>query len=216
MSDTDPAAPDEGYGEDYDGQVTTAAPAAFPEQPDNPHNHIYTISMDARGPMIVVRGNTPTEINERFQALLDAGVTTTAASVYSHIKAEMQIAQGVGPVSPAGPPAPPSPQGPPFGPNVSVPAAPGYVGPPAPPAPAAAAPQGGAPVTGARNGPKPRPSWPQVYRIEVPFPSKEEFKAYRSQYQDAFKGKVAWAGGGAYWIHGDVVQSFANYNPVPA
>ncbi|MGV9850405.1 hypothetical protein ACWDWU_16790 [Streptomyces sp. NPDC003442] len=213
---SDQAVPDEGYDDDYDGQVTTAAPASFPDFPDNPHNHIYTISMDARGPMIVVRGNTPAEVNERFQALLDSGTTAVAASVYSHIKAEMQVAQGMGPVSPAGPPTPP--QGPPFGPNVSVPQAPGYVGPPAPPAPPASAPapQGGAPATGARNGPKPRPNWPQVYRIEVPFPRKEEFKTYRSQYQDAFKGRVAWAGGGAYWIHGDVVQSFANYNPVPA
>lgn len=58
--------------------------------------------------------------------------------------------------------------------------------------------------------------WPQVYKIDVPFNAKEQFKAFREQYKDAFKGKVSWAGGGGYWVHGDVVQSFANYNPVPA
>lgn len=199
--------------EEWEGDETAPA-TSYPEHPENPHNHIYTISMDARGPMIVVRGNTPQEMNERFQALLDGGTTTVAASVYSHIKAEMQVAQGVGPVSPAGPPAAPAPQGPPFGPNVSVPQAPGYQGPPAPPAP----PQGGAPATGARNGPKPRPTnWGQtVYRIEVPIQEKERFKAYRSEHQQFFKGKVLWAGGGSYWVHESVMQSFANYNPVPA
>ncbi|GAA4891150.1 hypothetical protein ACFPM3_20390 [Streptomyces coeruleoprunus] len=190
--------------------VETDAATAYPDYPDNPHNHIYTISMDSRGPMIVVRGNTPTEVNERFQALLDGGVTTIAASVYSHIKAEMQVANGVGPVSPApaGLPAPPqgAPMPPPFGPNVSVPQAPGYQGPPAPP-------QGG---NGQRNGPKPRPDWPVVYRIEVPFPQKEAFKAYRTQNQEYFKGKIAWAGGGGYWVHGDVAQTLSAYNPVPA
>ena len=201
------------------------APAAYPSFPDNPHNHIYTVSMDGRGPMIVVRGNTPAEVSERYQALMDGGVTTIAASVYSHMKAEMNVAQGLGPVSPApAPQTPPMPpQGatpPPFGPNVSVPAAPGYQGPPAPQAPAAP-PQGqwsgqAAQAAGSR-GPKPRPAdWPAVFKIDVPYPAKEQFKAFREQYKDAFKGKVAWAGGGAYWIHGDVVQSFGNYNPVPA
>ncbi|MFK4187289.1 hypothetical protein ACI2L4_25255 [Streptomyces sparsogenes] len=204
-------------GDDWEDEETASA-ASYPEHPENPHNHIYTISMDSRGPMIVVRGNTPTEINERFQALLDSGTTTVAASVYSHIKAEMQVAQGVGPVSPAGPPTPPAPapQGPPFGPNVSVPGAPSYQGPPAPAAPSA--PQGGAPVSGARNGPKARPTnWGQtVYRIEVPIQEKDRFRAYRSEHQQYFKGKVLWAGGGSYWVHESVMQSFANYNPVPA
>ena len=67
------------------------------------------------------------------------------------------------------------------------------------------------------RGPKPRPTdWPQVFRIEVPFQQKEAFKQYREQYKDAFRGKVAWAGGGGYWVHGEIVQSFAPYNPVAA
>lgn len=202
--------------------------ASYPELPNNPHNHIYTISMDGRGPMIVVRGNTPAEVNERFQALMDGGVTTIAASVYSHMKAEMGVAQGLGPVSPApaqaGPPMPP--QGavpPPFGPNVSVPAAPGYQGPPGmPQAPMPPAPpqgqwsgQAGGQQANSR-GPKERPAWPQVYKIDVPFPAKDAFKAYREQYKDHFKGKIQWAGGGGYWIHGDIVQAMGQYNPVPA
>ncbi|MFJ2176382.1 hypothetical protein ACIOHE_26260 [Streptomyces sp. NPDC087851] len=225
MTENTPSAPET---EDYEGAPEPLP--AFPEHHPNPHNHIYTISMNGQGPMIVVRGNTPAEINERFQSLLDGGVTTLAASVFSHMKAEMAVASGVGPVSPApapqAPPAPPAPGGgvnynpaaPPPGVPGTAPAAWQNAG--APPAPSAApqgqwgAPQGAAP---ARNGPKPRPTdWPSVFRIEVPFNAKDQFKAFREQYKDAFKGKIAWAGGGGYWVHGDVVQSFGNYNPVPA
>jgi hypothetical protein len=58
--------------------------------------------------------------------------------------------------------------------------------------------------------------WPQVFKIDVPFNRKDEFKAFREQYKDTFKGKLAWAGGGAYWAHGEVAQYLAQYNPVPA
>ncbi|MFC5799089.1 hypothetical protein [Streptomyces formicae] len=207
--------------------VERDAAAAYPEFPGNPHNHVYTVSMNGQGPMIVVRGNTPQEVNERFQALLDAGVTTLAASVYSHMKAEMNVAQGLGPVSPApapqGPPAPPqgAPTPPPFGPNVSVPGAPGYVGPPVPQAPMPPAPPrgqwSGQAAQGGNRGPQPRPAdWPSVFKIDVPLQAKDAFKAHREQYKDYFKGKVRWAGAGGYWVHGDVVQAMAAYNPVPA
>lgn len=197
--------------------------ASYPSFPENPHNHLYTVSMDGRGPMIVVRGNTPAELNERYQALMDAGTTTIAASVYSHMKAEMGVAQGLGPVSPApapaGPPMPP--QGavpPPFGPNVSVPGAPGYQGPPGMPQYGAPTPPPPPPAQGGGNGraePKPRPAWPQVYRISIAR-GDTSFKEYRAANQQYFKGKVNWAGGGDYWIHGDVVQGVAQWNPVPA
>lgn len=139
MNDTDQAAVEDGFGTDYDPAVSAAREPlpAFPDHHPNPHNHIFTISMDGRGPMIVVRGNTPENVNERFQALQDAGTTAIAAAVYSHMKAEMAVANGVWPghrrTGPQGPPAPPAPQRatpPPFGPNVSVPQAPGYQGPP--------------------------------------------------------------------------------------
>jgi hypothetical protein len=220
MTDTMPEQATE--NEDWGGEGDSSA--SYPEMPANPHNHVFTISMDGRGPMIVVRGNTPQEVNERFQALQDAGTTTLAASVYSHMKAEMQVAQGLGPVTPVptAPAAPgmPMPQGntpPPFGPNVSVPGAPGYQGVPGMPMPPAP-PQGGGYGGGQQNsrGPKERPAWPQVYAIEVPFAAKDAFKAFREQYKDALRGKVAWAGGGKYWVEGSVAQSFAQYNPVPA
>jgi hypothetical protein len=76
------------------------------------------------------------------------------------------------------------------------------------------APQGGQAAN--RQGPKPRPNWPVVYKVNVPYQAKDQFKAFREANKDALKGKVAWAGGGDYWIHGDVVGGFAPYNPVAA
>lgn len=205
-----------------DVEQSAAAAAAYPEVPANPHNHLFTISMDGRGPMIVVRGNTPAEINERYQALMDAGTTTIAAAVYSHMKAEMQVAQGLGPVSapPAvqGPPAPPAgaPVPPPFGPNVSVPAAPGFAGPPAPPAmPAAPAQQ--APNEYADNG------W---YRVNVPFKDKGAFEAICNQYQmkkgrPSEGGQFSFNKGDRYgvkgWhVHPQYAGAFPQFSPVPA
>ncbi|MEU3522299.1 hypothetical protein AB0E62_00220 [Streptomyces sp. NPDC038707] len=209
--------------EDWGGEEPTQAPAGYPEFPANPHNHRYTISIDSRGPMLVVRANTADEVKGAFEELESGEAGAAIGRAWAAIKAGAALGNGLGatPV-PAGAPAtsqaPGIPTPPPFGPNVSVPGAPGYQGgapglPPAPPAP-----QGGfgGQQQGTR-GPKPRPAdWPMVYKIDVPFPQKDAFKAFREQYKDALRGKVAWAGGGAYWIHGDVVQSFGHYNPVPA
>lgn len=216
--------------EDWSDVEQSANNATYPEFPANPNNHLYTVSMDARGPMIVVRGNTPAEVSERFQALMDGGVTTIAASVYSHMKAEMAVAQGLGPVSPApapqAPPAAPAPgTGPVYNPAPVAPGIPGqapaaWQNAGAPQAPAAPAPgqwSGQAQQGANSRGPKPRPAdWSAVFKIDVPFQAKDAFKAFREENKDYFKGKISWAGGGGYWIHGDVAQSFANYNPVPA
>lgn len=230
MNDTDQAAVEDGFGTDYDPAVSAAREPlpAFPDHHPNPHNHIFTISMDGRGPMIVVRGNTPENVNERFQALQDAGTTAIAAAVYSHMKAEMAVANGVWPGHRrTGPPGPARASGAaeghapavraervsPAGAGLPGPA--GFFPPRLRPRPSSGAPRRAAPlpVTARSRG---RLDWPQVYKIDVPFNAKEQFKAFREQYKDAFKGKVSWAGGGGYWVHGDVVQSFANYNPVPA
>ncbi|KUJ70779.1 hypothetical protein ACZ90_00215 [Streptomyces albus subsp. albus] len=217
MTEMTPAPADQGddWGE---GQ------AAFPEFPANPHNHRYTLSYDPqKPPFLVVRANTATELMAAFEELENDGVYAAMGNAWRVMKAQATVGAGLGPTASVpdlpGAPVPsglPVPQGPPFGPNVSVPAAPGYIGPPTAPVPPAPAPQGGAPATGARNGPKPRPDWPQVYRITVPPQQKDAFKQYRQQYMETFKGKVYWAGGGSYWVHGDVAQSFAPYNPVPA
>lgn len=208
--------------EDWGGEPSPTA--TYPEFPANPHNHRFTISFDGRGPMIVVRGNTASEIAAGFEELMNEAVGAVMGNSWAALKAAAAVASGLGatpiPSAPAAPQAPGAPTPPPFGPNVSVPQAPGYQGPavpgmPMPPAPQAPGGFGGGQQQGSR-GPKPRPAWPQVYKIEVPFQQKDEFKAFREQYKDALKGKVAWAGGGSYWIEGSVAQSFANYNPVPA
>lgn len=201
----------------------------YPEYPDNPHNHRYTVSFDGRGPMVVIRGNTPAEIIAGFQELEEAAAGAAMGNAWASIKAAAAVASGLGatpmpngaPATPQGMPQVPTP--PPFGPNVSVPGAPGFQGNPGfPPAPAAGgfgAPQGGFGGGQQQNsrGPKPRPAdWPQVYKVTVPFGQKDAFKAFREQHKDLLRGKVAWAGAGDYWIHGEVASGFAAYNPVPA
>ncbi|MFF9268590.1 hypothetical protein [Streptomyces rochei] len=227
MNDTDQAKVDDGFGTDYDESMPApAASAAYPSFPDNPHNHRYTVSFDGRGPMVVVRGNTAQEIADGFTELMNEAVGATMGNAWAALKAAAAVASGLGatpvpngaPAAPQAPQAPGMPTPPPFGPNVSVPGAPGYQAPQAPGFPAPPAPGGfGGGQQQGNRGPKPRPAdWPQVYKIDVPFQSKDAFKAYREQYKEAFKGKLAWAGGGAYWVHGEVAQYLAQYNPVPA
>lgn len=182
----------------------------YPELPSNPHNHVYTWSPKLPdGSMLVIRSNTADGLAE-------------AAEAVSAVAGRLMAAWGnaTGRQTPATPP--------PFGPNVSAPMAPGYQGPPVQQAPQWGAPQqpafggqqqggfGGGAQQGNRQGPKPRPDWPMVYKINVPFQGKDAFKAFREQNKDTLRGKVAWAGGGDYWVHGDVAQGFAQWNPVAA
>jgi hypothetical protein len=210
-----------------DEQEWSGPGEVYPSYPDNPHNHRFTISMNGQGPMLVVRANTADEVRTAFEELESGEAGAAIGRAWAAIKAGAALGNGLGatPVPQGAPAAPPQgmpqvPTPPPFGPNVSVPGAPGYQGPPAPgmPMPPAPAPGGfGGGQQQGNRGPKPRPAdWPQVYKIDVPFQMKDQFKAFREQYKDQLRGKVAWAGGGNYWIHGDVAQSFANYNPVPA
>lgn len=78
--------------------------ATFPEYPANPHNHRYTISVDGRGPMVVVRGNTADEVKEAFEELVTQGVGEVISAFAAASKAASVAAQGL-------PPAP-SPQAP--------------------------------------------------------------------------------------------------------
>ncbi|MET9385278.1 hypothetical protein ABZY09_30455 [Streptomyces sp. NPDC002928] len=198
------------------------SPATYPEFPGNPHNHRFTISFDGRGPMVVVRGNTAAEIIAGFQELEESAAGAAMGNAWASVKAAAAVASGLGatPVpagAPAAPQAPGMPTPPPFGPNVSVPQAPGFQGNPGfPPPPAPPAPQGGyGQQSGGRAEPKPRPAWPQVYKISIAR-GDTSFKDYRSANQQYFKGKVQWAGGGDYWIHGEVAQAVAQWNPIPA
>ncbi|CAL9367434.1 hypothetical protein [Streptomyces sp. enrichment culture] len=226
-------APEQTTEDEQDWSGPTAG-ETYPSFPDNPHNHRYTISFDGRGPMVVVRGNTAQEIADGFTELMNEAVGATMGNAWAALKAAAAVASGLGatPVPNGAPAAPQAPTPPPFGPNVSVPGAPGYQGPPVPQGPGVPAnfanPGGhfGAPPAPGgfgggqqqnTRGPKPRPAdWPQVYKVTVPFAQKDAFKALREQHKDVLRGKVAWAGAGDYWIHGEVVSGFAAYNPVPA
>lgn len=216
MTDTMPeqladAEQETGWGED--------SAVAYPEFPGNPHNHRFTISIDGRGPMLVVRGNTVAEVSAAFEELEDAGAGAAIGRAWAAVKAGAALGNGLGATPVAGAPgAPQMPTPPPFGPNVSAPGAPGFQGNPGfPPPPAPAAPQGGyGQQAGGRAQPKQRPmDWPQVYKISIAR-GDTSFKQYREQNQQFFKGKVQWAGGGDYWIHGEVAQAVAQWNPVPA
>lgn len=202
---------DGGWGE------ATGKDATFPEVPNNPHNHVYTWSPKLPdGSMLVVRANTPADLVGAVQAM---------APLAAQLKAAWQAVVGQPQPAPQAPQGGFQPQQQGFPqpaqqfPNQPFPGQPAWQQAGAPQAPAqqwgGGAPQGGAPA-GNRQGPKPRPNWPQVYKVNVPFPMKDAFKAFRNENQEALKGKVAWAGGGDYWIEGSVVQGFAQYNPMPA
>jgi hypothetical protein len=206
----------EGWGAD--------APAVtYPEYSDRPHNHNFTISLDGRGPMVAIRAQTAEEFNARLQELEDAGTLTMVASVYSHMKAEMAIAQGLGPVTPVGPPqgapAPVQPMPLPQSPQAQYPAGPPV--PPQGPAPAqwqnAGAP---APQAGPQNQEYRNAGW---YRLDVPFPKKGQFDGIVAQYQ-LRKGRPSEGGSysfnskgeKAWYVSPEVAGAFPMFSPVPA
>lgn len=202
----------EGYEPEQDatdGAAEGHATWAFPPK-SNRQNHKFTITVGSAA--IVVRADSGAELIEALQDLSQSGA-------YAAIAMAIQEAKSYGP-QPAGPaPAPASaPQAAPVNynpvtppPNQPYPGQPAWqqAGAPAQYAPAApAAPQGGRQGTDA-----PPPGW---YRINVPFASKDAFKAYREQNKQAFSGKIKWQSGGNYFVAPDVVQYFAQYGAVPA
>lgn len=205
------------------GEVAPTAPEVvthvqpgldYPEHPDNPHNHRFTLSVTGdKAPMMVIRGNTAADITAAINELEAYGVWANVGAAHASMRAQGALGAGLGPVSPVAPqapaqtgfPAPPAPQGgatpPPFGPNVSVPQAPGYQGPPAT--------QGwGAPppAQGGGQGPQPRPDgW---LRMQVPFNDSAKLKGLRAQGSETgnyLRGKVKWGDkGGVYWVEPSV------------
>lgn len=209
--------------QDWDGSDQTA-PVTFPEFPDNPHNHRFTISFDGRGPMVVVRGNTAADIIGGFQELEQSAAGAAMGNAWAAVKAAAAVASGLGatPVpagAPAAPQAPGVPTPPPFGPNVSVPGVPGFQGnqgfppPPAPPAVQSNTPEF------QQNG------W---YRLTVPFkpqganPGKPAFDGIVAQYQ-LRKGRPTEGGqlsfnkaDKSWYVSPDVAGAFPMFSPVPA
>lgn len=206
--------------EEYPG--TKEAPRAiYPEYPDNPHNHRFTIShTPGKAPMIVIRGNTAAEMTAAYNELEEYGIYANMAAADASLKAQGQLGAGLGPVTPAGPQAPPQgPAGPsswqtpqtppPFGANVSAPSAPGYVGPPSyQSGPPNAGGWGGAPGGGNSQGraePKPQPpGWMRVNARSGP--GFDAWKQLREQHKDNLKGKIQWGGKSDYWIEPSLAQ----------
>jgi hypothetical protein len=220
MTDTMPeqtTEDEQGWGEDTPAQ----APATYPQFPENPHNHRYTISMNGQGPMLVIRANTGADIQAAAEELEDAAVGAAIGRAWAAFKAGAAMGNGLAatPVpagAPAAPQAPGMPTPPPFGPNVSVPQVPGYAGAPVPP-PAPAAP---AAPAGPNNAEYRNAGW---YRLDVPFPKKGEFDRICAEYQMR-KGRPSEGGSfsfnskgeKAWYVAPNFAGCFPQFSPMPA
>jgi hypothetical protein len=220
MTDTMPeqtTEDEQGWGEDTPAE----APVTYPEFPSNPHNHRFTISIDARGPMLVVRANTGADIQAAAEELEDAAVGAAIGRAWAAFKAGAAMGNGLQatPVpagAPAAPQAPGMPTPPPFGPNVSVPQAPGFQAPPAPP-------QGGF-NGGGQAKPDRRAEYQQAgwYRLNVPFPKKGQFDGLTAQYQMR-KGRPSEGGqfsfnsaDKSWYVDPQYAGAFGQFTPMPA
>lgn len=191
---------------------------AYPEYPDNPANHRYTVSIDNRGPMIVCRGNTAAEINAAYNELEAYGVWDTLRTAYAKVTALKNGPAAPAPAPAAAPQSAWQTQGPPQQPNVPYPGQPawqtagaGGVAPYGQPQPAQ---QYGQQQQGGYNSntkPEPAPNpggWPKANGRSGP--GFDAWKAFREANKDALKGKVKWAGNADYWISPDVAQWIAS------
>lgn len=220
MTDENPTPEAEDHT-NWEGQPTPAP--VYPEYGPLPEAPLSVNFTPGRPPQLTVRAHTPGALTAALEELEAEGVFAAIGEAHTMLGAQASIGAGLGPTTPM-PPTPPAPAM--AGPAAAVAAAyptpaPTPPVPPQGPAPAAWQ-QAGAPSAPAPQGagqdrfaPKPRPAWPQVFKITVPR-GDTSFKDYRSQNAQFFKGKVAFAGNGQYWVAGDVAQSLAPWNPVPA
>jgi hypothetical protein len=181
----------EGWNDAADG-------ASFPEYPANPHNHVFTISMNGQGPMIVVRGNTVDEVKEGFEALEDAGTGAAIGRAWAAVRAGAALGNGL-----AATPAP----------TPGLPVPPPVAGVPAPPPPPPA------PVVQNRGAEYAGAGW---YRLNVPFKSKAAFDGIVAQYQ-LRKGRPSEGGhlsfnkdDKSWYVDPGYAGAFAQFSPVPA
>lgn len=201
----------------------------YPEAPDNPHNHRFTISFDGRGPMVVVRGNTAADVIAAYEELENHAVGAAMGNAWAALKASAAIANGLGATAvPAGAPALPQAPGVPTPPAVrQAPQAQYPAGPPALPQgpPPAAWQNAGAPAV-QNNAPEyQQHGW---YKLTVPFkpqgnnPGKPAFDGICAQYQ-LRKGRPTEGGqlsfnkaDKSWYVSPDVAGAFPQFSPVPA
>lgn len=225
MTDTMPEQPiTEDMTEGWSDVAQSANGATYPEFPENPANHRFTISFDGRGPMVVVRGNTAADIIAAYQELEQSAAGAAMGNAWASIKAAAAVASGLGatPVPAGAPAAPQAPQmgyapgpatPPPFGPNVSVPGAPGFQGNPGFPAP---------PMPPAVQSNTPEYQQNGWYRLNVPFQKKGTFDAIVAQYQ-VKKGRPTENGSlsfnkadKSWYVSPQVAGAFGEFSPMPA
>jgi hypothetical protein len=186
--------------------------ASYPEYPDNPHNHRYTISFTGNNaPMIVVRGQSAADITAALNELEAYGVYANVGAAHASLKAQGAVGNSLGPVTPVMPlpQAPMAQAGPPTG---YVQSAPAPVGPP----PMQGGWQGNQqgygqqPQQGGYNNsgkaePSPQPpGWARANARTGP--GFDVWKQMREQYKDQFKGKIKWGGNADYWIDPNIAQ----------
>lgn len=205
------AGPDTAYDNpmtDYSVGETSSASPSFPEYPDNPHEHRYTITMKGGvgydAPWVVVHASTAAECIGSLKELEAYGFYPALGSAQRSLRA-------VSPGRAAAPaPAPAPMAGPPMGgpqmPNQPYPGQPAWQ--------QAGAPQqqwggGGQQQYGGQQGNKPDPSPqpPGWWKINARTgPGFDNWKAMREQQKDFVKGKIKWAGGPDYWVEPSLGQ----------
>lgn len=171
--------------------------------------HRISISWKVDDAIVAVRGDDASEVIQVMQELDQYGAYAALGHAKQAVMGYMPKPVITPPQRPAQP-AQPGPGGWQAGPGQS-PGQPPFGGMP-PQAPQQQ--YGGAPqAPQGRSGAKPCP--PGWFKIDVPYNAKDEFKEYRNQNQQHFRGKVSWGGGGTYWIAPDAVAWFQQYGPVP-
>lgn len=178
-------------------------------------NHRFTVSLDLKGPHVVVRGQSAEEIAEGYGEL-EPHIPTIVARFWSRMKSEMDAAQGIGQAPMQTPPA--APQWPAQGggaPNYNPQMPPPQMGGQAP----AAWQNVGAPAPAMPQATQYPPGW---YKFNFPFPQKAVFDAIVAQHGfrkgDPHRGgQVSFDRATKTWhCAPEIVGAFAQFNPVPA
>lgn len=194
-------------------------------------NHLITISFTPKGqPMIVVRGNSGSEITQLLGELDQQGVYMQLAQAQQQLASSAPPAETI--MRQLGATPMPQPQAAPGAYSPQQPTQ-GYApqgqqwGPPGPPQPSPGQPPFGGPAGGyappapvwgggANQPPQRQPGW---FAVKIPFAQKDAGDQVKNQLknQGLYQGNVKWEGETKTWLVSPaVVQWFVQWNPSPA
>ncbi|WP_327719857.1 hypothetical protein OG381_34280 [Streptomyces sp. NBC_00490] len=201
MTDHADAVEPDNEAEGWDGTVDGVS---YPETPDNPHNHPYTLSLTPKeAPFLVVRASTEGELKERLDSLETSGTMAAIGAAWSAYKGHATLGAGMGPTTPV----------------PAAPAAPGVPAPPPMPGAPAMPPPPAAPAVSNRTAEYAQAGW---YRLNVPFKDKATFDGITAQY-GMTKGRPSEGGQfsfhkdtKAWYVHPQYAGAFPQFSPVPA